>query len=79
MRNQLETYVTQLENMEMTNNERQLEKIEEIRSILIQAIVANNGFHAVKNIRAWAAEENKEIKQHVDELLNAACEKLARI
>ncbi len=48
------------------------QRIADLEAALITVQALNDGFYAVKNIRVWAADENKVTKQAIRETIAAA-------
>lgn len=57
----------------------QTQQIEELKAALLTVQALNDGFYAVKNIRAWAAEENKVTKQAIRVTITAALNVVERV
>ena len=54
------------------------EDIADLKALLIAIRETNEQFHAVKNIRAWAAEENVTTKKLIDIMSGKALDIIAR-
>jgi virulence-associated protein VapD len=48
----------------------QKQRIAQLEDAIMRISAMNEGFHAVKNIRAWAAEENRETKQIIRNIIS---------